>query len=135
MTQGRTVVLDAEGLAALVRRERRAWEVMHGALTGDRRVVVPASTLTKVMTGRPSDAGVWHVVNRLPVHSIDAATAAQAGALRERASTTRRKKRDLSMDAQVVATAMNYLPATIVTSDPDDISALAQGLDVLVVAL
>jgi predicted nucleic acid-binding protein len=108
---------------------------MHGALTGDQRVVVPASTLTEVMTGRPSDAGVWHVVNRLPVHSIDTTTAAQAGALRERATATRRKKRDLSMDAQVVATAMAYLPATIITSDPDDITALAQGLDISVVAL
>jgi predicted nucleic acid-binding protein len=131
---GRTVVLDAEGLAALVRREQRAWEVLHGALTGDHRVVVPASVLTEVMTGRPSDAGVWHVVNRLPVHSIDTATAAQAGKLREQAAA-RRKKRDLSMDALVAATAASYLPATIVTSDPDDMRTLTQDLNVSIVAL
>jgi len=131
----RTVVLDAEGLASLVRRERRAWEVLHGALTGDHRVVVPASVLTEVMTGHPSDAAVWHVVNRLPVHTIDTATSARAGALREQASTTRRKKRDLSMDALVAATAATYVPATVVTSDPHDMQALTQDLDVQVVAL
>jgi len=135
VSPGRTVVLDAEGLAALVRRERRAWEVMHGALTGDQRVVVPASVLTEVMTGRPSDAAVWHVVNRLPVHSIDTATAARAGQLRERAAAARRKKRDLSMDALVAATATRYLPATIVTSDPDDMQALIDNLDIRIVAL
>ncbi|MCL2468392.1 MAG: twitching motility protein PilT [Micrococcales bacterium] len=132
---GRTIVLDAEGLSALVRRERRAWEVMHGALTGDVRVVLPASVLTEVMTGRPSDAAVWHTVNRLPVHDIDTTTAARAGTLREHAASTRRKKRDLSMDALVAATALAYLPATIVTSDPDDIRALTQGADVSVVPL
>jgi hypothetical protein len=39
------------------------------------------------------------------------------------------------MDALVVATALEYLPAVIVTGDPGDMSILAQGHGIGVVAL
>jgi predicted nucleic acid-binding protein len=133
--QHRTVVLDAEGLAGIARRERRAWELLHGALENDQRVIVPASVLVEVMSGRPADAAVWHVVRRLPVHDIDASTAARAGALRDRVVDVRRKKRDLSLDALVVATAAAYEPAVVVSSDPGDMALLAQGLNITVAPL
>lgn len=107
-------------------------ERLEAALRGDHRVVVPSLVLAEVMTGKTTDAAVWNVVKRLPLVSIDARIAARAGALRERAESVRRKKRDLTVDAVVASVAVEVAPAVVVTADPKDLEALLVGHDVRV---
>jgi hypothetical protein len=59
--------------------------------------------------------------------------AARAGALRQRAGLTRAKKRDLTVDAMVAATAEEHTPAVILTGDPADMVLLTADLDVRVI--
>lgn len=86
------------------------------------------------MTGHPADAALRHVVNRL-VPDTTVATAAHAGALRMRTEHLRRKKRDLTVDAIVAATAVALAPSVIITGDPADLSALITDADVHIVSL
>jgi predicted nucleic acid-binding protein len=91
----------------------------------DQRVVVPAVVLAELITGRPADAAIWHAVGRLVIQDITAPIAAAAGRLRERASAARLKKRDLTVDALVAATAASFAPSVLLTGDPADFALLA----------
>ncbi|MCL2423759.1 MAG: type II toxin-antitoxin system VapC family toxin [Micrococcales bacterium] len=132
---GRTAVLDSEALAAVARRDPRVAPVLAFIVEKNQRMVVPAVVLAELMTGRPTDAGVWHAVNRLVVADITARIAADAGARRERATAVRPKKRDLTVDALVVATAAQFAPAVVITADPDDIRLLVGDDDITVTTL
>ena len=129
------VVLDSAALSAVARRDRAAHPVLQAILTADHRVVVPAVVLAEVMTGKPTDAAVWHVVNRMVVQDVTASIAARAGALRERAAGQRVKKRDLTVDALVAATAEALAPSTIVTADAGDLLLLTSDSRVSVAQL
>jgi predicted nucleic acid-binding protein len=120
-----TFVLDAEAVSALVRRTARIQTVLDTALTRRSHIIVPAVVLAEVMTGAPSDAAYWQVLKRLAVVDTTARIAARAGALREAAQAVRRKKRDLTIDAIVAATAAEHTPAIVVTGDPADLKLLA----------
>ncbi len=61
--------------------------------------------------------------------------AMRAGALRSRAERTRRKKRDLTVDAIVAATAIEMGPSVVVTSDGQDLELLVAGFDVKVTTI
>jgi len=87
------------------------------------------------MTGAPSDAAYWQVLKKLAVVDTTARIAARAGALREAASAARRKKRDLTVDAIVAATAHEFTPAAIITGDPDDMALLVSGPGITVTAI
>lgn len=127
---GRTLVLDSEAVSALARRDQQMLAALTAAQEANLRVLVPAVVLTELMTGRPTDAAVWHVVNRVVVVDVTAGIAAQAGALRERGSRTRSKKRDLTVDAIVAAVATAHAPSLLVTADPSDMSLLTAGANV-----
>ncbi|MCL2849103.1 MAG: type II toxin-antitoxin system VapC family toxin [Micrococcales bacterium] len=132
---GRTAVLDCEALAAMARRDARTRPVLASLVGKRQRMVVPAVILAELMTGKPTDAAVWHTVNRLVMVDTDAHIAADAGARRDRASGIRPKKRDLTIDALVVATAARFAPAVIITGDPDDIRLLVGEDDITVTTL
>lgn len=129
----RTVVLDAEALAALAQRRLGMAERLEAARRGDHRVVIPAVVIAEVMSGSADDASVWHVLRRVPVIDLDASIAARAGALRVRAE--RRKKRDLTVDAIVAATALRVAPAAVLTGDVHDLDLLLEGEDVRVLSV
>lgn len=63
------------------------------------------------------------------------ALAMRAGALRSRAERMRRKKRDLTVDAIVAATAIAMGPSVVVTSDGQDLELLVAGFDVKVTTI
>ena len=130
-----TIVLDSEAVSLLARRDVRIQQTMTAALAMGERVVVPALVLAEIMTGKPSDAAVWHVVGRLVTQNVTAKIAARAGALREKATLSRAKKRDLTVDAVVAATAEIMTPVTILTGDPNDFCLLTSGLDIQVLAI
>jgi predicted nucleic acid-binding protein len=129
-----TFVLDTEALSALVRRTARIQTVLDAAHARRSHIVIPAVVLAEVMTGAPSDAAYWQVLKKLAVVDTTAQIAARAGALRETAQAVRRKKRDLTIDAIVAATAAEHAPAIVVTGDPADLKLLA-GTGVKVVSV
>ncbi|MDR1237509.1 MAG: PIN domain-containing protein [Propionibacteriaceae bacterium] len=130
-----TVVLDSEALSGLVRNRRRFFSDMKAAARADSPVVVPAVVLAEVMNGRPSDAAVWNFLRSANTCDITDMIAARAGALRERAESVRKKKRDLTVDAIVAAIAESLAPAVIITADVDDMTLLTQGSEVRVVGV
>jgi predicted nucleic acid-binding protein len=119
----------------LAHRDRVAVTALAAARNKSLRVVVPTIVLAETMTGQPSDAAIWHVTNRLVLADLTPAIAARAGALRTRASLSRRKKRDLTVDAVVVSTAMELGQVAVITGDAGDLALLAAGTDVKVIPL
>lgn len=98
-------------------------------------MILPAVVAAEVITGRPADAGVYRVIKRLVGEPITVEVAARAGELRERYAGTRRKKRDLTLDAIVAAVAIARAPSVVLTTDPDDLRLLTEGHDVRVLSL
>jgi predicted nucleic acid-binding protein len=90
-------------------------------------------TLTEVTDGTARDVNVRRVVNAMRVLPVTDAIGYSAGRLRHTATRTRRKARDLTVDAVVAATALTLAnPVVVLTSDPDDLRLLLQGTDVRV---
>ena len=131
----RSLVLDSEAVSSLARSNRLVLARLKVAADMDAVVVFPTIVLAELLTGSPSDAAVWRIVKGLEAVDLTAAVAAQAGRLRERAEKSRRKKRDLTVDAVVAATAMAFAPSTIVTGDTEDLTLLADGYDVKVLSI
>lgn len=131
----RAVVLGSEAVSALARKQKGMAERLEAALRNDQRVVIPSVVLAEIMTGAASDAAICNVVRRIPVVSSNARTAARAGALREGSEATRRKKRDLTVDAIVASVAVEIGPAIVVTADLADFTTLLEGLGVRVSTL
>ncbi|MDR1077310.1 MAG: hypothetical protein LBL55_01320 [Propionibacteriaceae bacterium] len=129
----RTVVLDSEALSALARKDRSVAVTVHALLKTGQPVVVPTVVLVEVMNGQPRDAAVRQAMKGFFSYSLEAPTATAAGALRERAESVRRKKRDLSVDAVVAQTAIDLAPSTIITADVFDLRILTADADVVVV--
>lgn len=128
----RTVVLDSGGLSGAVTHDPDLHALLTAAVRMGSRVVVPAVVLAETITGRQTDAAVWHTVNRLVVEDLSRDVAGEAGALRERAESVRAKKKDLTVDALVAAAARRHAPSLVVTTDPDDLRLLCDGADVVV---
>jgi predicted nucleic acid-binding protein len=126
----RALILDCEALSALVDRRKGMAERLKAAQRADHRVVIPSVVLAEVATGGASDTAVWHVLGRIPTVDLPAAVAMRAGALRTRAEDTRRKRRDLTVDAIVAATAIDLAPAVVITGDRPDLESLVAGHDV-----
>lgn len=132
---GRTLVLDSEAVSAAARRDPRMLAALAAARDADQRVLVPAVVLAELMTGKPTDATVWHVVNRLVHVDITPRLAADAGRLRDLAARTRPKKRDLTVDALVASVAAAAAPSVVVTGDPRDLRLLTSQADVATVTI
>jgi predicted nucleic acid-binding protein len=124
LTPGGTLVLDSEGLAKLAAGDDRARAHLTTALRRGARVVVSAVTLTEVLRGGPRDAAVHHVLARITVVPVDAATARRAGEL---LGATGLSGHRYAVDAVVAATALAQArPCLVLTSDPDDLHRLVE---------
>jgi predicted nucleic acid-binding protein len=126
------LILDSEAVSALAEQRRGMAERLAAAQQADHRVLIPAVVLAEVATGASSDAAIWHVLGKIPTLDLPQGVAMRAGALRARAEKIRRKKRDLTVDAIVAATAVELAPSVVITADKSDLELLVDGFDVKV---
>ena len=87
---------------------------------------VCAATLTETVNGTARDAAVHRVVNsELTCEPVTEAIGYRAGRLRAKAASSRRRPRELTVEALVVATACGLpRPVIILTSGTGDIDLL-----------
>lgn len=116
-----TLVLDAGGLSGLVGQRARLIELRRRGLWPPQ---VPAVVLTEALTG---DHRRDHTVNRLlrtcQVRSVDEQQSRKAARLR---TATGRAGTISAVDAVVVAMASARTQPVVLTSDPRDLTALAE---------
>jgi predicted nucleic acid-binding protein len=120
-----TLVLDSQGLARAVQRDRvvTAWFAL--ARADDLRVITSAATLVEVIHPRINRPAFEWTVSRIVVEPVTEAIARAAAAL---LAETKRHGHQHAIDAMVSATALGAPgPVTVLTSDPDDLLALCGG--------
>lgn len=116
------LVLDSEGLAKAVQRDREVHEWLTAAREADLPVVTSAAVLVEVIHPRINDAALKWTLSRLRVEPVTQALAQSATALLRGAGLHGHK---YAIDAMLSATAL-ALPGrvTILTSDVEDIEML-----------
>jgi predicted nucleic acid-binding protein len=121
---GGTLVLDSEGLSKLAAGDSRVRAHLEIALARRARVAVSAITLTEVLGGGLRDAAVHRVLSRITVVPVSPEVARRAGEL---LGATGLSGHRCAIDAVVAATALGLeRPVALLTSDPDDMSGLAE---------
>lgn len=117
-----TVVLDSEGLAKAVLRDRELTAWLAAARAEDERVITSAATLVEVIHPRINRPSFERVISRVSVEPVTVEIAKYAGVLLEQAGLHGHK---YAIDAMLAATALLARgPTTVLTSDPDDIAML-----------
>ncbi len=116
-------MLDSGAVIALARGDRELRRRIANFERLGREVRVPVVVFAETTRGQgPRDAAVNHVLNHCdPPRPLDERLARRAGALLAAARS------QATIDALVVAEAIEMQPAVIFTSDPDDLRALAAG--------
>ncbi|MER5707462.1 PIN domain-containing protein [Streptomyces sp. NPDC042898] len=124
-TPGGTLVLDSEGLAKAVLRDREVTTWLALARADDLRVVTSAATLVEVMRPRINRAALEWTLSRLVVEPVTDAVARSAAALLAENGLHGHK---YAIDAMVAATALAAPgPVTVLASDPEDLAVLCGG--------
>ncbi|MFE5615193.1 PIN domain-containing protein [Streptomyces sp. NPDC056463] len=122
---GGTLVLDSEGLAKAVLRDRTMTGWLALARADDMRVVTSAATLVEVVHPRINRPALEWTLSRLVVEPVTEPIARHAAALLADAGLHGHK---YAIDAMLSATALTAPgPVTILTSDPDDLTRLCSG--------
>jgi len=119
-------VLDAEGLSKTAEGDPRtvAWIVRAREL--NLPVVLNAVSLAETLRGARRAAHIHLLVRNAHIENVDPALAMEAGEL------LGRTKRDDTIDALVAVTVIRLdRPVIILTSDPDDLSALTADHDAI----
>jgi len=117
-----TLVLDSEGLAKAVSRDRglTAWLAL--AHADDLRVVTSAATLVEVIHPRVKRPALEWTISRIVIEPVTQEVARSAAVLLEAAGLHGHRH---AIDAMLSATALaSPGPVTILTSDPEDLAAL-----------
>jgi predicted nucleic acid-binding protein len=128
-----SIVLDSEALSALAADDRRMQPWAAFARRTDSTLHVCTVTLAEATDGSPRDANVRRVVKAVRLRDLTPEIGYQAGALRAAASSSRRKPRDLTVDAVVAATALALSgPVVVLTSDDSELNLLLDGSPVRV---
>jgi predicted nucleic acid-binding protein len=119
---GGTLVLDSEGLAKAVLRDRTVTGWLALARADDLRVITSAATLVEVVHPRISRPALEWTLSRLVVEAVSEPIARRAAALLADAGLHGHK---YALDAVLGATALFAPgPVTVLTSDPEDLTAL-----------
>jgi predicted nucleic acid-binding protein len=119
---GGTLVLDSEGLAKAVQRDREVSGWLALARADDMRVITSAATLVEVMHPRINRAAYEWTMSRIVVEPVYEETARRASALLAEAGLHGQRH---AIDAMLSASALaGPGPVTILTSDPEDLQAL-----------
>lgn len=117
-----TLVLDSDGLAKAVLRDRDVTAWLALARNEDQRVVASAATLVEVVHPRINRPALEWTLARVMVEPVTDAIARRAAALLAEAGLHGHK---YAIDAMVSATALlSPGPVTVLTSDPDDLAVL-----------
>lgn len=115
-------MLDCAGLTGLASGEPVVRAAARNVLARGGQVVVAATTLTEVLRGSPRDATVHRALKGITVEPVTARVARAAGELM---GATGLNGHRCALDAVVAAVARACLgPVLLLTSDPDDMSAL-----------
>ncbi|MGW5683639.1 PIN domain-containing protein [Nonomuraea sp. NPDC003754] len=121
-TPGGTLVLDSEALAKAVLRDRELTAWLSLAKADDLRVITSAATLVEVVHPRIRRPALEWTLSRVVVEPVTEPLARQAAALLADAGLHGHKH---AIDAMLCATALAAPgQAVVLTSDPDDLSAL-----------
>ncbi|MFA1551635.1 DNA-binding protein [Actinomadura chokoriensis] len=122
---GGTLVLDSEGLAKAVLRDRNVTGWLALAHADDLRVITSAATLVEVVHPRINRPALEWTLSRLVVEPVTEPIARQAAALLADAGLHGHKH---AIDAMLSATALTSPgPVTILSSDPADLAMLCRG--------
>ena len=122
---GGTLVLDSEGLAKAVLRDRAVTGWLALARADDLRVITSAATLVEVVHPRINRPALEWTLSRLVVEPVTEPIARHATALLTDAGLHGHK---YAIDAILSATALAAPgPVTALTSDPEDLTALCGG--------
>ena len=122
---GGTLVLDSEGLAKAVLRDRAVTGWLALARADDLRVITSAATLVEVIHPRINRPALEWTLSRLVVEPVTESIARHAAAL---LADTGLHGHKYAIDAMISATALVAPgPVTILTSDPEDVTALCGG--------
>ena len=122
------VTLDAGGLIALDRNDRRVVVLLARAVETNSRVTIPASALAQAIRQPERQARVSRLIRQpsSDVIPLDRVDAVNVGRLLAASGTS-----DV-VDAHVVVCARRTAQR-VITSDPDDLSLLDPGLELIVV--
>lgn len=119
-TVRRRLLLDAGALRDAERQPRgRVWAVCRRELAEGRRPLLPVTVLAQMWRGGPKQAGMANLIKSCELVGIDETLARRIGVLVGESGTS-----DI-VDAMVVLCAIDA-GAAVVTSDPGDITALAE---------
>ncbi|WAP58314.1 PIN domain-containing protein [Streptomyces sp. S465] len=122
---GGTLVLDSEGLAKAALRDRTVTGWLALARADDLRVITSAATLVEVAHPRINRPALEWTLSRIVVEPVTDAVARHAAALLADAGLHGHK---YAIDAMLSATALAAPgPVTVLTSDPEDLTALCGG--------
>lgn len=115
-------MLDSEGLARAVLRDRDVNNVMTAAKDNDVRVLTSAATLVEVMHPRLNRSAFEWTLAQLSVEPVTESLARRAAAL---LAAVRRHGHRHAIDAMVAATALAAAaPVTVLTSDLENLRLL-----------
>lgn len=124
-TPAGTLVLDSEGLAKAVLRDREVTGWLALALADDLRVITSAATLVEVIHPRINRPALDWTLSRIVIEPVTEDIARHAAGLLAAAGLHGHK---YAIDAMLSATALAAAgPVTILTSDPDDLATLCSG--------
>ncbi|ANS66669.1 hypothetical protein SLINC_4445 [Streptomyces lincolnensis] len=116
------LVLDSEGLAKAVQRDREVHEWLVAAREADLPVVTSAAVLVEVIHPRIDDAALRWTLSRLHVEPVTQTLAHSAANLLRGTGLHGHKH---AIDAMLCATALHHQGrVTILTSDVEDIGLL-----------
>ena len=117
-----TLILDSEGLAKAVARDRDVADWLALARADDLRVIVSSVTLVEVMHPRINRSALEWTLSRVVIDPVTEEIARHASVL---LSVARLRGHKYAIDATVAATALAaHDPVTVLTSDPEDLIAL-----------
>ena len=126
----RRLILDSGAIIALARDEATTRAYVALALRDGAPVIVPAPVITETTRGTNADAAVNRVLRQVlgaagAAAPIDERVARLAGRLLRRLGDTYTGHAPPTIDALIVAVAAARGGGTLLTSDPDDLNALA----------
>ncbi|MEU5689323.1 DNA-binding protein [Streptomyces venezuelae] len=116
------LILDSEGLAKAVQRDREVQEWLTAARDADLPVLTSAAVLVEVIHPKINDAALKWTLSRLRVEPVTQAIAQSAATLLRTAGLHGHKH---AIDAMLCATALAQPGhVTILTSDVEDVAML-----------
>ncbi|MBP8921185.1 MAG: hypothetical protein KBG85_15875 [Micropruina sp.] len=136
IARSHSILLDAEALSALAEDDRRMLPWATVAHRTDSILHASTATLAEVTDGSARDANIRRAARAVRLIDVTAGIGYRAGQLRATAVRVRRKRRDLTVDAIVAATALTLpAPVVVLTSDPEDLRLLLAGTRIAVAAV